>query len=181
MRSKLKRDKPFLSVREIAVFGMLGGLMYALKWAMSGLPNIHLTGVFIVAITVVYRVKALFPIYIYVALEGLFGGFTLWWVPYLYIWAILFGAVMLLPKNLPKKAAPFIYAAVCSLHGFLFGTLFAPAQALLFGLDFRSMIAWIAAGFPYDCIHGVSNFILGVLLIVPLIRVLNLAENGKKK
>ena len=177
----MKRDKPFLSVREIAVFGMLGGLMYALKWVMSGLPNIHLTGVFIVAITVVYRVKALFPIYIYVALEGLFGGFTLWWVPYLYIWAILFGAVMLLPKNLPKKAAPFIYGGVCSLHGFLFGTLFAPAQALLFGLDFRSMIAWIAAGFPYDCIHGVSNFILGTLLIVPLIRVLNLAENGKKK
>ena len=33
-----------LSVREIAVFGMLGALMYASKVLMEALPNVHLLG-----------------------------------------------------------------------------------------------------------------------------------------
>ena len=110
---------------------MLGAVMYVSKIMMEGLPNVHLLGVFTVAITLVYRKKALYAIYTYVFLNGLFGGFSMWWLPYLYIWTVLWGAVMLLPKNIPKRIAPFVYMVVCSLHGFLFGTLYAPAQALM--------------------------------------------------
>jgi len=165
-----------LSVKEIAVFGMLGALMYASKLIMEVTPNVHLLGVFTVALTVVYRKKALYPIYTYVFLNGLFAGFATWWIPYLYVWTVLWGAVMLLPRNLPKKWAPFIYMAVCSAHGFLFGTLYAPAQALLFGLDFRGMIAWIVAGLPWDAVHGISNFVCGIL-IVPIINIIRRVEN----
>lgn len=160
-----------LNVKEVAVFGMLGALIFALKKVMEFAPNVHLVGVFIIAMTVVYRKKALYPLYIYVLLDGLFGGFSTWWVPYLYIWTILWGATMLLPKNMNPKMAPVIYMIVCALHGFLFGTLFAPMQALFFNLDFNGTIAWIVAGLPYDAIHGVSNFFCG-LLIVPIITVL---------
>ncbi len=149
--------------------------MYASKFLMEALPNIHLLGTFIVAITVVYRKKALYPIYVYVLLNGLFAGFATWWIPYLYIWTILWGAVMLLPKNIPNKFRPIVYMTVCALHGFLFGTLYAPAQALLFGLSFNGMIAWIIAGLPFDAIHGISNFICGTL-ICPLIYVLKKAD-----
>jgi energy-coupling factor transport system substrate-specific component len=83
---------------------------------------------------------------------------------------------MLLPKNINPKIQPIIYMIVCSLHGFLFGTLYAPAQALFFNLDFEGTIAWIIAGLPYDLIHGVSNFICG-LLIVPIISVLKKVDN----
>lgn len=154
---------------------MLGALMYASKVMLEFLPNIHLIGVFIVATTVVYRKKALYPLYIYVFLTGLFAGFSVWWLPYLYVWTVLWGFVMLLPKQMPPKLRPFIYMAVCALHGFLFGTIYAPAQALLFGLSFRGMLAWIAAGLPWDCIHGVSNFFCGIL-ITPLIAAIRLAE-----
>ena len=75
---------------------------------------------------------------------------------------------MLLPKKMPKKLQPFVYMSVCAAHGFLFGTLYAPAQAVIFGLSFQGMIAWIVAGLPWDCIHGISNFFCGAL-IVPLI------------
>lgn len=160
-----------ISVKDIAVFGMLGALMYASKWLMEVLPNIHLIGVFVVAITVVYRQKALFPIYIFVFLAGLFGGFAMWWVPYLYVWAVLWGATMLLPRNLSPKAAPFVYAAVCAAHGFLYGVLYAPAQALLFGFDVEQTVAWVIAGLPFDITHGLSNLCGGVL-IYPLIKVL---------
>ena len=87
---------------------------------------------------------------------------------------------MLLPVNVPKKAQPLVYMLVCAAHGFLYGTLYAPAQALLYGLSFQKMIAWIIAGFPFDCIHGVSNFFCGIL-IIPIISTLRLAERNMGK
>lgn len=169
-----------LTVREITTFAMLGAMMYASKMIMEVVPNVHLLGVFIVAFTVVYRKKALYPIYTFVLITGMFYGFATWWIPYLYIWAILWAAVMLLPKNMPKKIQPIVYMTVCGLHGFLYGTLYAPAQALLFGLDFKGMIAWIIAGLPWDAVHGVSNFLCGIL-IVPIISVLRMVEKGNQK
>ncbi len=164
-----------LTIRETAVFGMLGAVMYASKLIMEFAPNIHLLGVFIVAFTVVYRKKALYPIYTYVILEGIFRGFAVWWLPYLYVWAVLWGAVMLLPRKMPKRVQPIVYMTVCAAHGFLFGTLYAPAQALLYGLSLKGMVAWIIAGLPFDCIHGISNFFCGTL-IVPIIWALRHAE-----
>lgn len=166
-----------LTTREITVFAMLGSVMYISKMLMEIAPNIHLLGVFTIAFTAVYRKKALYPIYIYVILNGIFSGFSSWWIPYLYIWTILWGAVMLLPQNMPKKLKPIVYMSVCAAHGFLFGILYAPVQAVLFGLNFQGMAAWIAAGLPFDLIHGVSNFFCGIL-IVPVISALNLAEKN---
>ena len=166
-----------LTVREMAVFGMLGAVMYASKFLLEAAPNIHLRGVFVIAFTVTYRKKALYPIYVYVLLNGVFSGFSSWWVPYLYVWASLWGATMLLPQDMPKKVRPIVYMAVCAAHGFLFGTLYAPAQAILFGLSFQGMVAWIIAGLPWDFIHGISNFFCGAL-IVPLISVLRRAEQA---
>ena len=54
------------TTREITIFAMLGAVMYASKLLMEVAPNIHLLGVFTIAFTVVYRKKALYPIYIYV-------------------------------------------------------------------------------------------------------------------
>ena len=164
-----------VNVREIAIFGMLGALMYASKVLMELLPNIHLIGVFVIAITVVYGKKALYPIYAYVFLNGMFAGFATWWIPYLYIWTVLWAVTMLIPKNMPKKIRPIVYMCLCASHGFLFGVLYAPAQALLFGMNFDAMIAWIIAGLPFDIVHGVSNFFCG-MLICPIIAVLRQAE-----
>ena len=42
-----------LSVKEIAIFSVLGAMMYASKMLMEFLPNVHLIGVFVIALTVV--------------------------------------------------------------------------------------------------------------------------------
>lgn len=162
-------------VKEVAIFGMLGALMYASKMIMELLPNIHLIGVFIVAMTVVYRKKALYPLYIFVFVTGLFSGFATWWLAYLYIWTVLWGIVMLIPKNLPKKIAPIVYMSVCAFHGMIYGILYAPTQALIFGLDFKASMTWIVAGLPFDAVHAVSNFVCG-LLIAPIITTLRKAK-----
>ena len=164
-----------LNVKEVAVFGMLGAMMYASKIIMEVFPNIHLLGVFTIAITVVYRKKALYPIYIYVFLNGLLSGFAVWWIPYLYIWTVLWGVTMLLPEKIPEKIKPIIYMCLCSIHGFLFGLLYAPVQAIIFGLGFNGTIAWIIAGLPFDFVHGVSNFLCG-MLICPVIALLKLIK-----
>lgn len=159
-----------LTTNRIAVFGLMGALMYAARQAMSVLPNIHLTGVIIVVVTVVYRKQALYPLYTFILLEGLMAGFHTWWLPYLYIWTVLWGAVMLLPQNMKPRKAAVVYALVCGAHGILYGILYAPAQALIFGLGWEGMLAWIASGFTFDVIHGVSNFVCG-LMIMPLVHV----------
>lgn len=173
------QNKGKISVFELALFSMYGALMFASKLIMEFLPNMHLIGVFVVLFTIVYRKKALIPIYVFVLLTGFFYGFGIWWVPYLYIWTILWAFAMLVPKKLPRKAAFFVFPVICSLHGLLYGTLYAPFQAIVFGLNFKQTVAWIIAGIPFDITHCISNLIVG-LLIVPLSDVLIKAHNTAK-
>ena len=151
----------------MTVFAILGSVMFCSKVIMEVLPNVHLLGALTMTYTVVFRKKALIPIYVYVMLNGLYAGFNMWWVPYLYIWTILWGITMLLPKDMPKGARCIVYPLVCAIHGFAFGALYAPAQALMFGFNFEQTVAWIVAGFGFDLAHGIGNLFAG-LLIVPL-------------
>ena len=164
-----------LTTREVAVFAMLGAIMYASKMIMEIAPNVHLLGTFVIAFTLVYGKKALYPIYVFVLLTGVYAGFATWWVPYLYLWTVLWGVTMLLPKNMPKKIKPLVYMTVCAMHGFLYGILYAPAQAFFFGLNWEGTLAWIMTGLPWDFLHGISNFFCGIL-ILPIVRALRIAE-----
>ncbi len=146
---------------------MFGALMFTSKVLMEFLPNIHLLGMFIMVFTVVFRAKALIPLYIYVFINGVFAGFDVWWIPYLYIWTILWGVTMILPKSMPRKVAYVVYPIICSLHGLFFGALYAPAQALLYGYTFEQTLVWISMGLYFDLLHFVGDFCLG-FLVLPL-------------
>lgn len=159
---------------EIALFAMLGALMFASKLIMELLPNIHLLALLITVFTVVFRAKALIPLYVYVFINGLYAGFNAWWAPYLYVWTVLWAIIMILPKKMPTAVAYIVYSTVCCLHGLLFGIIYAPAQAILFGLNFEQTLAWIGAGLMFDIIHGISNFAVGFLTL-PLVKVMQKA------
>ena len=161
----MKNRKKLLSLREICIFAVLGALMFSSKRLMEVLPNIHLLGMLVMLCTVLFRWKALFPIYVYVMLDGIFSGFAMWWLPYLYVWAVLFLMTMLIPKKTPPAVAAVLYPVVCAIHGFAFGIIYAPGQALIYGLDFQGMIAWIVAGIGFDVTHGISNFFAGMLIL----------------
>ena len=163
----MKKNRYMHQIWEICIFAMLGSLMFCSKIIMELLPNIHLLGMFTMVYTLVFRGKALIPIYIYVFINGLYAGFATWWIPYLYLWTVLWAVTMLLPRHIPRKVACVLYPVVCCLHGLAFGTLYAPVQALLFGLNFKQMLAWILAGLPWDVVHAIGNFFAG-LLVVPL-------------
>ena len=167
----IKQNKKHLSIQEICIFAILGTVMFISKIVMEALPNIHLLGMLTMSYTIVFRKKALIPIYTYVLLNGLFAGFNAWWVPYLYIWTILWGITMLLPKKIPTVVACVVYPIICALHGLFFGALYAPVQALMFGFTFEQTMAWVAAGLTFDIIHMIGNFAIG-LLILPISQVL---------
>ena len=167
-----KTNKVLLTIGEIAIYAMLGTLMVAADLVMTIIPNVHVGGVLIVVYTLVYRAKALFPIYTYVFLIGLFEGFGIWWVSYLYIWAILWLIVMILPKKMPKWLAPIVYAVVCAAHGFAFGLLWAPSQMLFFDYSWKQIVIWWQWGFiTADIPHGIGNLV-GSILIIPLTTLL---------
>ena len=172
--SSAYKNKSLLTVLELVIFAMLGTLMWLSKLLMEFLPNIHLMAMLTMVYTVVYRWKALFPIGVCVVLIGLQGGFSPWWVPHLYMWAVLWGVTMLLPRHMPLKIAAPVYTVVCVLHGLLYGTLWAPTQWLFYG---GNIWAWIVSGLPFDLMHGVGNFFAS-LLILPMIHVLNLARRA---
>ena len=155
-----------ITIREITVFAMLSAVMFASKVAMEGIPNVHLLGTFVVAFTLTYRKKALLPIYGYVFANGIWEGFSPFgWLPELYLWFILWGAVMLLPKKMPKVMAPIVYMLVSCLHGLFFGVLYSPVYALFSGMGWDRVWLWILAGLPFDLLHGMGNFALGTLIL----------------
>lgn len=160
-----------ITVKEMVVFSLLGAIMFISKQLLEFLPNIHMLGMLTMLYTLVYRKKALIPICVFVLLEGVLAGFSMWWIPYLYIWTVLWGVTMLLPKNMPTKVAAPVYMIVCALHGLCYGTLYAPFQALYMGLSFKATIAWIIAGLPWDGIHALGNLAFATM-IVPLKKLL---------
>lgn len=170
------KNKPRLAVREMIIFSMFATLMLISKKLLEWAPNIHLLGMFTVLLTRHYRAKALIPIYLYVFLNGLIEGFNLWWMPYLYIWTILWGLAMLPPKKLSDRWGAIVYPLICGLHGFAFGILYSPAQALMYGFGIEQTLAWISAGLGFDVLHGLGNLAAGCL-VVPLLKVLRKIDN----
>lgn len=161
----------------MVIFSLLGAIMFISKQLMEFLPNIHMVGMLTMVYTLVYRKKALIPIYVFVLLEGVIAGFSMWWIPYVYIWTVLWAVTMLLPKSMPDKVAVPVYMVTCALHGLCYGTLYAPFQAIYMGLNLKSTIAWIIAGLPWDAIHAAGNLVLGTM-IVPFVRLLRKLEKS---
>ena len=165
------KGKGKITTKELIVFSMLGAIIFLSDLLMEALPNVHGVAMFIALFTLIYRFKALIPIYVFVFLNGLYAGFAQWWIPYLYIWTILWALIKLIPKKASDKTKFILSIIFCSLHGILFGILYAPLQAIMFGLSFEAMITWIMVGLPFDVIHMCGNFAMS-FLIIPLYKVI---------
>jgi len=150
---------------------MLGALTFAAKVAMSGLPNIEPVSLMILLFAVVFGLKGLYPTYLYVAMEILFYGISLWNLNYLYIWAILFFAAY----GLRKWKNPVVFAVVSGLFGLLFGLFCAPVYISMGGVEFA--ISWWISGIPFDITHCIGNFVMALLLFAPLRKLLEKLVN----
>lgn len=161
-----------LTLGEMALFGVLGGMTFLAKLVMAGLPNIEPVSLMVMLFAVSFGRKALYPIYAYVLLEFVLYGINLWSVNYLYIWLILAVAAWLLRG----MTHPLGWALLSGAFGLLFGLLCAPVYAFTGGPAFA--VAWWISGIPYDLAHCAGNFVLALTLFVPLRKLLERSYRG---
>ena len=58
------RSRPALSARDLAVMGLLGGVLFAAKMALAWIPNIEPVTPLILVYAAVLGWRALFPVYV---------------------------------------------------------------------------------------------------------------------
>jgi len=141
--------------------------MYVSQVLMASLPNIEIVSLLIIIITRKFGVRSFYSVYIFVALEILTYGLHIWVINYLYIWAILCLAVLLIRKT----DNTFIYAGVSALFGFLFGTFCSIPYFITGGFSFG--ISYIISGLYFDLLHGIGNAVTATVLYRPITKVLN--------
>ena len=167
--------RPKFSAIEITTLAMMGALIFAVKLALSGIPNIQLNAPLMILTTVFFGWKALCSVAIYVLLEGLFFGFHVYWVSYVFIWPLLVVLAMFL-RSLDlfqgeKAALPWAVAA--AFWGLLFGPLmYIPWFCIMGG--WKGYFAMWVAGIPFDLVHCAGNFVATLALYRPLHRAMSL-------
>ena len=151
-----------LSVRDMVLFGVLGSLTFGAKYVMSFLPNIEPVSLCVMLYAVVFGRKWVYPVYLYVALEILFYGISLWNINYLYIWAVLAMAAGVM-KNMNS---PLGWAILSGAYGLMFGALCGIVDVFIGGFGY-AVTKWVS-GIPFDIMHCVGNFCIALVMFKPL-------------
>ena len=155
-----------VTVRDLCFLSLAAALMFAVKMALSSLPNINLNALILILVTVFFGWKALYTVCVYVLLEGLMFGFGVWWVSYLIVWPLL----VVLAMAVRKTASPLLWAVFAGLFGLAFGPMMYVIFFTVTGGWEGFLPMWIA-GIPYDLVHAVSNFLTVLILFKPLEKV----------
>lgn len=167
-------------VQSIVILALCTALIFVQQIAMAGLPNIELVSFLVILYAKTFRFKSLYIIYVFAILEGVFYGFHIWWISYLYVWTIL--ALITIAFSTVKS--PIMWAVISGTFGLLFGTLCA-IPYLIMGGPAMAIAYWVS-GIPFDLIHCVSNFFICLLLWKPLVKVAsqltkNTGDNDDRK
>ncbi len=155
--------------------GLFAAILVVSKEMLAFLPNVEIVTVLLMAYTTVYRFRALAPIYVFVVIEAFLYPSVISTLQYAYVWLILWGLVMLLPRAWQRLP---VYVAIGTLFGLAFGILTTPVYALYFGLNAAGFWATVVAGFSWDITHAIGNFVTAFLAPV-LIRVLRTMDRSK--
>ena len=161
-----------ITVREITLFGVLGAMTFAAKYVMAFLPNIEPVSLMVMLFAVTFGKKALYPIFLYVAMEILFYGLGTWNVMYLYIWPCL----GILSWGLREMKSPLGWAVLSGAFGLMFGALCMPVDMVIGGPGY-ALSKWIS-GIPFDIAHCIGNFAMALILFSPMRTLMEKMNQG---
>ena len=137
-------------------------MTFAAKYVMAFLPNIEPVSLLVMLFAVTFGKKALYPIFLYVAMEILFYGLGTWNVMYLYIWPCL----GILAYGLREMKSPLGWAVLSGVFGLMFGALCMPVDMVIGGPGY-ALSKWIS-GIPFDIAHCIGNFAMALILFSPM-------------
>lgn len=155
-----------LTVREIALMGVMTALLEAAVHIMAPLPNVEPVTLLVILYTLFLGKKVIYILAAYILFEGCWYGFNIWWISYLYIWPLL----AFLTYLFRKEQSVWFWSILAGIFGLLFGSLCSIPYFFIGGS--AAGFAWLVAGIPFDVIHCAANFVLCMVLFVPLNRIL---------
>ena len=152
--------------RDAAAVGLMVAVIEVCKLVMQGLPNIEMTSFLLILFTLHFGRLSIYAVPAFILIEGMIYGFGLWWVMYLYAWPLL----TLVTRAFSRQDSAFFWAFVSGAFGLLFGLLCAPVYLFSGGPGFA--VSWWISGIPFDLTHAAGNFVIALVLFVPLRRLL---------
>ncbi len=156
-----------LDLYRLVLMGLLGALLFVSQVALAWLPNIEIVSVLLITYVRVYGMKSLYPLYVFVVLEGLLYGFGQWFLNYLYVWLPL----LLIAWVFRRMRSPFGWALINATFGLFFGALCSVLYLVIGGPS--TMIAYWISGITFDLLHCGGNFITALVLAEPLYQLLS--------
>ena len=159
-----------MKIRDIVLIGLLSAATTAGKLALSFIPNVEIVTLFFILFAVVLGMKrSLFVAVIFVTTDILIYGFSTWVLGYYLVWPLL----VIIASGLRKKTnSEYTYATLGGLFGLFFGFFFAITESYFYGLAYG--LAYWVNGLAFDLLHGVSNFIIVLLMYKPLKNMLDI-------
>lgn len=157
-----------LNARRLALLGILTAVLLGGQVALAALPNVEIVSLLVILYSILLGRQVFLIIYAFVLLEGCLYGFGLWWVSYLYVWALL--AIIALALRRTEASALF-WAILSGFFGLAFGALCALPYLVTGGI--AAVISYWLAGLGFDLIHCAGNFLVCLLLFRPLYRLLS--------
>ena len=144
------------------------------KFALSFLPNVELVTLLIMLYTLYFGRKIVYVIPVFVLIEGIVWGFGIWWIMYLYVWPLL---AFLAYLN-RKQESVWFWSILSAAFGLCFGFLCAIPYFVI-GITDKGIrgglyagFTWWVAGIPHDILHCIGNFVVMLVLYVPIRKVM---------
>lgn len=167
-----------LTIKDICLIGIMVAVIEVCKVVMASIPNIELTTFWLIIFTLYFGKRVYFAVPVFILLEGAVYGFGLWWVMYLYTWPLL----VIVVRILRKPTSALTWSIIAGLFGLLFGFFcsipyfFIGAAGATIANGIQTAFAWWVAGIPWDLVHGISNFVIMLVLYHPIMRVMNVTK-----
>ncbi len=175
-----KRQRNKLTVKDIALIGMMTAVLEVSKAALSFLPNIELVSFWIILFTVFFGWRILLVIPVFILVEGCIYGAGLWWAQYLCAWPLL----AVLAFLFRKQNSVWFWSILSSAFGLLFGAVctipYMAAGIASGGLaaGLQAAFVWWVAGLRMDIMHAVGNFVLMLVLYPSVYRAMKRAVSA---
>ena len=78
-------NKRRLDTKRIVLLGLLTTILFVSQIVFASIPNIEVVSLLIIVYTIFLGKQVFYIIYGFAILEGIFYGFGIWWVMYLYV------------------------------------------------------------------------------------------------
>lgn len=154
-------------IRRLVTIAVLTAILETAKFALNAIANVELITLLIILFTRKFGGRiTMASVFLFTLLETMWWGLSIWTITYFYVWPLLVFLTILF-RN---RESLLFWSIFSAFYGLFFGALCALTTLITAGAN--AALAWWIAGIPYDIVHCVSNFIICMILFLPLSKAL---------